>query len=480
MPAIYQLIAISFSVLLLIGGITKIVTDYIHDTHDINKWEFIIVVAVLVPFCFLSIHLGWNIAKNTRQTFNRLSIGSEWQVFTETIVCQINGNCANHYSCNEHKCNCVTTCDSDGENCSTTCQTCSDDCPYCSHEINYGIKTIVDGNQVVNFYYARNRLPDNPEQNRWDAISESFEYGYWNPIPQNVLDRAGVGEPENWHDAKVRIGENTPLSVAIVTQYLNPLMASDNNVLELNYKNVQTYTDQNLLPGPDYQITGLYSVDLMRVVGTPAIDVNLWNRKLSQFNQACGNELKCEMRIVIVSDPIANENYEKYDRALQAYWMDPKAWGRDIMSPSTLLLVLHTTDGSLIDHAVAFTMVENRQLRSALAGDLVDQPLNPDLLLGNVRAQITSSGISYLHENPGVVESLVFGLSNDTTKFHFVDVNTQFAYLIPEIKPTTAQQIWIVIITVILGCSGWIIAYLRNEREFQGGNTFYKPSRYSS
>ena len=98
-------------------------------------------------------------------------------------------------------------------------------------------------------------------------------------------------------------------------------------------------------------------------------------------------ELHGDLRIVIITDPVADTRWADYDLALAAYWKDPNKWGDNPISPSTLMVILHTSDGTTIDHVFAETGAPsgNDYLIERLKTMLVGQPLDPNIVVGDIK-----------------------------------------------------------------------------------------------
>lgn len=473
-------------ILAVLGLITKFITDRVDDTHDINWREFAVVMAVfLIVIDPLSTHIGWNLGKDKHLSYTRHTAGSEVSVNVETITCTKDGPCkweyaCDPYQCNPHDCNCTcSSYDEDGscesESCDTCYDTCYHDCPYSSCEQNYTVAGIVDGGQSVLYDFGSHRLPYSPQSNRWNSAWDSFEWDYMNSIPESVINAAGVGEPPLWLAVQDRVNRNDPGPVSASAEYGNPIYASESTILQRYSGTVDTFQAQGLLPDPTSELYNYYRVNLVRFVGSSTLDPLAWNQSVEYFNAAFSMELHGDLRLVIVTDPTANTSWADYDLALAAYWEDPNLWGKNPISPSSLMIVLHSSDGTTIDHVFVETGAPsgNDYLVERLKTRLAGQKLDLTAIVGDVHGQINGNTVVYEHATPGIIEDAVFGITDPGTKFEYVDVNSSFSYLIKDIKPTAKQAFWIVFFTVLIGCLGWAAAFAYGEKEWQNGSAFY-------
>jgi len=340
---------------------------------------------------------------------------------------------------------------------------------------------VVDGDQIVNYVFGDHWLPDNPEASRWVSTWDQWEYEYSRPIPGSIISRAGTGIPLLWQEVQDRVTRNEPGPITSVAGYDNPIYASESTILQRYSGSIDIYQTQGLLPDPTYNFYNFYRVNLASFIGPSDLGPIVWNRQIEYLNSAFSMELRGDLRLVVVTDPVANLNWADYDLALTAYWEDPNLWGDNPISPSTLMVVLHSSDGITIDHVFADTGAPsgNDYLIERLKTQLIGQVLEPSTIVGDVHGTISAGTVIYEHENPGIIEGAVFGLSDPATKFEYVDVNSAFSYLIRDIKPTSKQAVWIVIFTVLFGSIGWVIAYSVGEREWQRGSNFFSQgSRY--
>lgn len=77
------------------------------------------------------------------------------------------------------------------------------------------------------------------------------------------------------------------------------------------------------------------------------------------------------------------------------------------------------------------------------------------------------------HSN-GILENLVFGLTDKNTKFKRVsmqskdkfDVGTGYLYLQNEIQPSTASKVTIFIICLLISIFSWIIVLYNDDSSF--------------
>jgi hypothetical protein len=321
-------------------------------------------------------------------------------------------------------------------------------------------------------------LPDNPQGNRWQSAYDSGEWDYNSPIPQNILNAAGIGIPPFWQAANDRITADNPGPVTRRMPYDNYILASQYTILRDFSGAIQGYLDRNLLPPVVYGVRDYYYADKVSFVGYTPEDPQDWELALMYFDAALGDELKGDTHIVIV-DANSVTNPDEYIIALKAHWQDPTVFGDNSLSKNGIIVVVGTLDGQTVAWARGTTGMPlgNELMEVSIREDLDGTPLTPDAVIGRI------SGEFYIRESDGktkvrglhgtgVLETILWGRGDPNTKFVRVsmtandadDVGTGFLYLDSEIQPTPDQKRNIEIGVFVISLFVWIGAAAFGER----------------
>lgn len=449
-----DIILLSMIIILTIGLITKFILDFykVKDvygkTYTISWFEFIIIffifIIIIVPFVT---KFGYEIAKKNKMKYYEYWNGWETSVEINKTCCTRNGSCKWEYDCDYHvdtySCNC-------GKN---GCKTCTrvdhEHCPYVDTEYKYIINTTIGS-----FVIDSGRFPENPQNHRWREREK---------IPQNIIDRAGVGEPEFWSLARKRIDNGKPGWATKTSVYNNYIFASEDKLLNQFSDKIDLYKNNRLLPPIPSSIKDFYHSDKVSFVKVSNIDTNLWNDRLGYLNSAFGEELQGDIKIVIVNDKLIS-NPDEYVISLRAYWQQTKIFGKYSL-PKNSLVIIFGTDGKNITWSKAFTGMPlgNEELIVAISS-LKGSELDPIKILGNVERKIDKDKVITVH-SMGLLENLINGFSDKSTKFKRIsmsskdkfDNGTGFKYLIKEINPSKKQKVFIIIICVFLSIICWFV-----------------------
>ena len=445
----------------IIGLIVKIILDKSNSRYEITWKEYLITMVVI---SFLAapgvIKIGWEFAKSNKMTYREYWNGWEERAIKRCIECERDGSCEHCYDCDpyivmvNYPCNC-----DDKGNCSTCTrpETHYHSCPYVDMETDYVVKTTL-GDYTI----ASNRFPDNPQQHRWRK-SES--------IPQGVINRAGVGAPSFWTEAKSRIEEKVPGPVTKRMNYKNYIYASDNTILKQYSGEVKKFLDLNLFPKIQSGVFQFYHANKVHFVGFKPKDASGWQKKLEYFNAALGSKLQGDLYLVIIQNALISKNPDEYAIALKAYWQNIEQFGKNAFSKNGIAILLGTADGETVSWARAFTGMPlgNEELAVAVMGNLKGAVLDSENLLGDIQRFSSKRG------NKGKLEDIIFGLTEESTKFRRISMSAQdkddvglgFLYLMSEIRPTDTQQIILVIIALLLCGSGWTVSVFVGVRNFR-------------
>lgn len=459
--------AIIFIVSMLVGLAWKLVLDAQNSDAEITWTEYVIgglVVGIL--FALIGVNIGWNMAWNNKVTYHEYWNGWELQAVVQEIQCTRDGPCYHEYSCDPYwvteyyDCNC----DDDGcDRCSRQVEK-THDCPYATSEFVHTIQTTLGDYTIDDHIYS-----SNPAE--WRAGSG---------IPGNIQR----GPSQIWLDAKARCEAKQPGPVTKRMDYENLILASDSTILKQYSDQIEAYKNAGLLPDLQRGVQNWYYADKVYFVGYTPTDAFGWQWSHAVLNSAFGTESQGDLHLVIVQNDFASANPDAYVTALKAYWQNPEVWEKDAISKNSVIVVLGTKDGQTITWARATTGMPlgNEMMATVIRDRMKGVQLSPQAVLGTVKSEFyvktyddgsTKVKVRGTGED-GALRRILWGMDEPASKFVRVsmsaddadDVGTGFKYLAREIKPSTSQQVWIVIISVLLSCVVWfVVAYLIGERE---------------
>lgn len=442
------------------GLATKVILDWRNsEQHRISWMEYLIVLAVIAMVVAPgSVYVGWEIAKKERTVFHEFWNGWELTIQKEDVACYRDGPCRWEYNCDPYLVSYPCNCDSKG-NCDTCWRTEYHDCPYVTVETHYYVQTTL-GRYVIDRY----RFPENPQSHRWRKSTL---------IPGYVIERAGVGEPSFWKEARKRIESGYPGPVTQRHEYNNYIYASDQSILKQYHDAVKKYEALGLFPIFQKTIHDFYYANKVYFVGFSPENSRVWQSSVSYLNAAAGSSLQGDLHLVAVNDSKISD-FEEYALALKAYWQDKSRHGRDAMSKNSIVVVC-ATDGRNITKARSFTgmPVGNEYMLVAIDGRLKGMEFNPAKIIGQTRGKL-SGGMVINEISKGVLEDIIFGFSDPATKFKRIsmvkkdadDVGGGFLYLASEIQPTDSQKTWIFIATFIFCGMAWLAVVFVDDRKF--------------
>src|SRR3989339_665794 len=226
-------------------------------------------------------------------------------------------------------------------------------------------------------------------------------------------------------------------------------------------------------------VTQENSYYIKTTIGTYTIDSNRfpdnqkeWFDAMSYFDAAFGTNLQGDMHLVIVKNEYISSDPDRYALALKAYWQDKKRHGKDVLSKNAVVIIC-TTDGEKIIWARSFTGMPlgNESMLVALDNGLRGINLNSETLIGKTIGKLKNGKVESIHSD-GVIEKIVFGLIDPSTKFKRVSMSAKdkddngrgFFYLVQQIQPTSGQRIFIYIGTFLFCSMGWIAAVIIGDR----------------
>lgn len=434
---------ISIIVALLIGLGIKWFLANSDDYRSITWTEYALTTAAIVVIVApLSSWAGVKLAVQSRTTFYEFWNGWEQSATVQEITCSRDGPCYWEYSCDPYIV-CHTVCTSDGktESCHEECHTEYHDCPYCTSEYNYDVNTTLGPYRI-----ASNRFPFNPDSHRWRRGEE---------VTQDVINRAGVGPPQFWLNAKARIDSGLPGPVTKQSSYTNWLLRSDYSILRNYSDKIADFQKRNLLPPFVTDIHDFYWADKITFVGVGVSNPKVWQRRVEYINAELGRSLQGDLHIVVVkgvSDP------DGYILSLKAAWQNAEVYKRNTASKNTILVAIGT-DGKTVEWARAITGMPlgNELLITRLRNEFKGMPLDVDSVVGQTHAHLSNGRIDSVSVLGGLANYLL--KQNPFQRVHMRD----YAYLKKEIKPSTAGYVWTTVLSIIVCSLAWIPAILLGD-----------------
>lgn len=458
----------------IIGGVAiKLILDHNKSRYEITWLELGVVGLIVVPLIsWGGVTAGWNIAKSNALSFTEYWNGYELDALDVTTTCSKNGPCIQTYSCDPvyHT---HTRSVSDGDGGFTTetyTETHWSSCPYATVEHTFIVETTL-GDYTI----ARGWFTENPQE--WRAGSG---------IPGSV----SRGQPEFWVAARNRIDADNPGPVTRQMEYDNYILASDKTILNEFSSAIDTYLAEDLLPDMQSEVHSFYYADKIAFVGFVPTDAQAWQDAVMYLNAALGGERQGDLHVVLINDPLASENSDRYITALKAYWTDQDVFGDNSLSKNAVLVVLGTDDGETISWARATTgmPIGNEAMTLAIRNQLPGTALTPDAVIGIVDSELYTKvkddgtekpSARGVHGSSGQLERILWGLDNPTTAFTRIsmsgddadDVGTGFLHLDALIEPSGGEKFFIGLVAFLLSGAGWFAAV------FIGDRTGYGQSR---
>lgn len=423
-----------------------------------------VITVVLAP---LVAWIGMQIAISNNVTFNQYLNGYEQRTLWQKITCERDGSCEYDYDCDPYEvpvtyeCNCYS--DKNGEHCSTCTrmETRYHHCPYVTEEWTFVIQTSLD-----EYTIAAHVFPDHPDQHRW----RSYE-----PVPQYIINQAGVGIPSFWASADTRIRAHRPGPVTKRGSYPNYILASDLTILKQYSNAIEELKKQNLLPNISIDVHDYYMANKVHFVGVRPEQNGTteaqWQTTVMYFNEELGPKLYGDLHLVLVGDPKIVDRPDEYSQALKAYWQNRKVWNDNALMKNAIVVIVGTRDGKTISWVRATTgMPLGNESMIEYLDSINHGPLTPEFLLGNLPEQFhpdISKGPHIGLDTTGAIKRIVFGLDSSDTKFRRVSMSGKSAnggigagylYLKNELRPTSSQEHWILFFSILFSSIIWVVA----------------------
>ncbi|OGN30666.1 MAG: hypothetical protein A3I26_03520 [Candidatus Yanofskybacteria bacterium RIFCSPLOWO2_02_FULL_43_10] len=445
----------------LAGLAIKFFLDYQRNNLEITWGEYglglLAISFVLTP---LIVWAGWSVVRSSNLSFNEYRNGWELQAVAEPVQCARDGPCWHEYDCDpyivmvSYQCNCTT--DKDGRSSCSTCwrpETRYHDCPYVTVETSYSVQTTL-GSYTI----AEHRFPENPQSHRWRTSKN---------IPQYVIDRVGVSEPQFWQAADVRVRAGKPGPVTARASYDNYILASDSTILNQYSGEVEKLLAVKMLPELSHGLYDYYMARKAYSVGpTLRVDTGAWSEKVAYLNAALGSELQGDLHVVLIHDADLRKvgsSPDEYALTLKAYWQNTKHFQKDALSKNTIVVVVGTKDGESVSwvRAMIGMPLGNERMITEIRNSLVGVPFLPEAVIGGIRGhfEIYGQKVKSSQEVNGRLGSIIWGRELKETRFRRVSMSSKdpddfgqgFRYLANEIQLTWFQHGMILFLS-LLGC----------------------------
>jgi len=461
----------------LIGLAIKLFLDYRRNELEITWGEyglgFLVISLVLTP---LIVWAGWSIAKSSNLSFNEYRNGWELRAIAESTQCSRDGPCWYEYDCDPYivmvAYDCMCTTDEDGHTSCSTCyrpETRYHNCPYVTMETSYYVRTTL-GNYTI----AEHRFPEDPSRHRWEP-----ERG--ENLPQYVIDRAGVGEPQFWKavDTRVRVGRPGPVTTR--ASYDNYILASDSTILTQYSGAVEKLLAGKMLPELSHDLYNYYMARKTYSIGpTLHTDIGAWAERVAYLNAALGPEFQGDLHIVLVHDVDlgrVGSSPDEYIMALKAYWQNPKYLEKNALSKNAIVVAIGTSDGQSVSWGRATTGMPlgNERMITEIRNSLKGVSFTPEAVVGSIRGyfEVYGQRVKSDQEVKGRLCSIIWGRELKETRFRRVSMSAKdpddfgrgFTYLANEIQLTGFQHGMILSLS-LLGCGAvWLVAVVNGIRD---------------
>lgn len=383
---------------------------------------------IVVPFTVI---VGNKVALANNLTYHEYWSGYETAALKSETTCERDGSCQFTYNCDPYE---VTihhsaTYDSKGNQTSPaydTYETRYHSCPQATVEWDFAINT------TLGQFHIERTFADNPQPYRGESD----------------LGVARHGAPPFWQDALDHLNASDPRPVTVRKDYDNYILASQSSILHKFSAQVDQY--KSVIPAPVSDVHDLYLADKAYFIGTPALPG--WQESVMRFNAAFGDDLQGDLHVVVVGDQVTNSP-DEFTGALNAYWTGT-SFGRNAISKNTLVVVIGT-DGQKATWVRAFTGMPrgNEALLLDIQRELTGKPMDPDVILGHPKGQLTDGKIAGVTHGTGALEAQVWGVD----QFARVSMHKSYTYLESEIRPTSGQRITILSIATFISLIVWAL-----------------------
>jgi hypothetical protein len=409
-----------------------------------QSWRLIAAIAlpaVLVPV--LLVHAGLSLVQQSQLEFHQFYDGVELSVERIPLACERDGPCGHTYSQE------VTTTSVNSQG-TPTQGTTTYACPYTTEEDRWVIHTTF-GSIVVGQVF-----PDH-YQLYWDSICSVT------PIPQDVLDQAGVGEPRAALLAQEALARGSPRPATQVVSYQDPIKdyldnSSDPNLELVTSDDVGKYARLGVLPQITGGTYGFDQADKAHLMKLPGVNTAAWNDAVAHLNMETGTlpvlTTRYDLQFVAVNSAIVPAaDAEGYKLALQSYW-EGKQFGQAAL-PKNMAVILVGADGHTVQWANGFTLIndgQNNELWTSLQLDVPGAAFDPTTLVGYPKAVVKNGALVGITRANSVLERLVV-----TGRFHFQRPHETtkhggagFDWLLNDVSPALWQDVLIVFVAALL------------------------------
>jgi hypothetical protein len=425
----------------------------------ISRFEFILGAFLIVVIAFVVTQLlGPNLARNSAiNGYHEFYNGSVVNVRIVPDKCERDGSCSHTYTCDTEVIHHPAQYDSQGKLTQAAYTEVIDhQCPYATRELDYVMEDSLGRTIVV----GNNFFEHNPRA--WRSGKE---------IPDDVPRQP----PERWLQAKQNLANGMADPVTGDFTYANYILASDSALYEEHDGSVERYQQAGLLPKHTAKLGGdmFYDhgtrADKVQVAGGLRVaNLPMWQDRLMRLNAALGSELQGDLHVVLVPAHKVS-NPDDYITALKAYWT---SLGKRSISKNGIILAIGvSSDGKTVAWSRSDTgmPVGNGEMRTALNLRLTGQKMDPNILLGNVRASIRREGedlkVRYDYATSGVVGEILlvdFPYKRPCMKCDDKeDQGVGYVDLKDLVPISTGAKILMFFIILILSCLLWgvLLAY---------------------
>jgi hypothetical protein len=384
-----------------------------------------------------------------RLTFHEYYNGVETGTEAISTVCQEDGLCVHTYPCHYYTVHHPGYYTGTGED--RTYHPGYDevrhhDCPYSQQEQDWVIHSTVG-----DFVVAQHRFPSPVRP--WDQAV---------PIPQSVLDDAGVGIPPEITIAQQRIDQGDPRPATKIDNYINYILASDNVLVRVPDDQVIKYHQANLLPSLTSNIVDVDQANKVHFVGFSPPDVQAWQDAMMRLNMEAGSlspvTTRFDIQLVCInSATIPEASANGYTTALNAYW-ESSVFGKAAL-PKNMAVVVIGTDGKTVSWARGFTLIPtgNGTMWSDLQDFAPGTAFTPQALIGEPRAQLSRNasgavGVTIV-PTQGELEMVLIRGPHHFVRQHMTDRHAGsvgYQFLEGDIQPSFWTCVCIFLVTVLI------------------------------
>lgn len=252
------------------------------------------------------------------------------------------------------------------------------------------------------------------------------------------------------------------------------------------------------MPDLKHGLQDPYYLDRVYFEGTNVGNASDWQWAINKFDAALGGMTQGDLYVVVVdANKVSRSDREAYLEAVSAYWESPR-FGKDALSKNAVILVLGTKDGKTVDWANGMTGMPsgNEAMLQDFSTQIPGTALTPAAVFGDLNIEFPPTKDAKTGQynlelkpetNPGILEKIML---TGPDRFERAQMSS-YLYLKGELKPTTGQTIWILVVYFVLALIGWTVLALfiapwiaenftrkddddvwRQKRLFANGNPF--------